>query len=607
MTGLGPHLATSLRYALTATVVGAAMVLVFRCLRRLGRRDETAAGWAFILPWLVGGSVLSLLPMGLSLYLSFTKYGVLSAPRWVGWEHYVHLVTVDPAVRDAAWNTVSFAFWSVGLGIVSSLAAAMLLSLRKPLMGVWRTVYYLPSVIPAVSTALLWRWILEPRAGLINGLLRWARLPAPGWFTDPDWVIPAFVILSLQGACGNNMVIFLARLRGIDASLYEAGMIDGAGAWSRFRHITLPQLSPVILYHVVMGVIGSLQIFTQPMFIRTPGRSGLFYAVYIYRTGWQELRMGYACALSWVLFAVLIALSLAVFRSSRRWVSYEQEDIQASPGSDALRPRGLGAWLWYLAVVVGGMVMLVPILWMVSTSLKSPEDLRAVPPVPLSWPLRWENYARAWSALPFGRFVLNTAFVAGLASAGQVLTSLLVAYGFARFRFRGRGVLFGVLIATLMIPATVMMVPVFLIWRTIGLVGTYDPLVLGALLGGSPLLVFIAHQFFKTLPRELEEAAWLDGASHARTFFQFILPTARPMVLVLGLIAFQTHWNDFLGPLLYLNRLEDYTLTLGVHFFQGSTMGEAPKWHWMMAITVVMSLPTVAIFFITQRAFFRTR
>jgi len=412
--------------------------------------------------------------------------------------------------------------------------------------------------------------------------------------------------MGLQGAFGNNMVIFLARLKGIDVQLHESAALDGAGTWKRFVHITLPQLSPIVFYHVVMGIIGSLQIFTQPMFVETPGRSGLFYAPYVYRTGLQEYRMGYACALSWVLFAALMLITLIVFRSSRRWVSYEQSEHLARTSSPVTTPTGWRRRLWYAVVVAGALVMLVPMLWMVATSLKSSESVQRVPPEVLSFSLNWSNYAEAWTALPvsFTRFLLNTLFVTALAVFAQVFVSTLVAYGFARFRFPGRRILFAVLLSTLMIPGVVMMIPVFLIWKKLGLVGTFDPLVLGSMLGGSALMVFIAHQFFKTLPRELEEAARLDGASHGRIFLQIILPVARGVFLVLVLIAFQTHWNDFLGPLLYLNRLEQYTMTLGLHFFQGYEMGEGPKWNYMMAITTLMAVPTVVIFALTQATFF---
>lgn len=353
-----------------------------------------------------------------------------------------------------------------------------------------------------------------------------------------------------------------------------------------------------------MGIIAALQVFTQPMFVETPGRSGLFYAVYVYRTGWHELRMGYACALSWVLFAALLALTAVIFRSARYWVSYEETDTYVPSRSEVMRPGPLRRAVWFALVAALGVAMIVPVAWMVGTSLKPAGDLMQTPPQLLSWPPQWSNYLDAWRALPFTRFLGNTLFIVVLAVSAEVLTSLLAAYGFARFQFPGRRILFGVLLSTMLIPGAVLMIPVFLIWRSLGLVGQFDPLILPSLFGGGALFVFLAHQFLKTLPRETEEAARIDGATPARIFFSIILPQARPVLFVIALISFQTHWNDFLGPLLYLNDIDRYTMTLGLHFFQGSFMGEAPKWNWMMAMTTLMALPTVVLFLITQRSFF---
>jgi multiple sugar transport system permease protein len=247
-------------------------------------------------------------------------------PEPAGLANYAQIILDDRRFRAALFVSSVYAAASIPLGIAASLATAMLLNMRVRFVGVWRTIYYLPSVLPAVATALVWRWLFVPRGGLVNSCLGALGLPQPGWFHDPRWVIPAFVIMSLQGATGNNMVIFLASLKGVRGELREAAMIDGAGAWSRFRHVTIPQISPVILYQLVMGVIGSLQVFTQPMFVRTPGDSGLFYNVYVYRRAWEELRMGSACALSWILFVIILGLTLVVLRQSRTWVYYEAEE-----------------------------------------------------------------------------------------------------------------------------------------------------------------------------------------------------------------------------------------------------------------------------------------
>ena len=311
------------RFIVVGVVIALCCWGVYRLLRRFRVGDEAASGYALITPWLLGLLIFAAYPILFSLVLSFTRYSVLQPPEFVGLENYRRIFTADPNFRVAMKVTFAFAALSVPLGMVASLLTAMLLNTNVRLVGVWRTIYYMPSVLPAVSTALLWRWLLVPRGGLVNKVLGGLGLPEPGWINDPQWVIPAFVLMSLQGAAGNNMVIFLAALKGVPAQLHEAAHIDGAGWWARFRHVTVPQISPVILYHLIMGIIGSMQVFTQPMFIRTPGRSGLFYSVHIYRTGWEYLQMGYACALAWVLLIVILILTCLVLRGSRSLVYYE--------------------------------------------------------------------------------------------------------------------------------------------------------------------------------------------------------------------------------------------------------------------------------------------
>ncbi|MHC4506149.1 MAG: carbohydrate ABC transporter permease [Planctomycetota bacterium] len=323
--GAAPYLGTLARFV----GVGAALALVcfgvHRIARGLGRTDREATGLALVAPFVIGLVAFTAWPVLCSFYLSFTRYRVLGLPEWAGLSNYAEIILDDRRFRAALFVSSVYAAASIPLGIAASLTTAMLLNTRVRFVGVWRTVYYLPSVLPAVATALVWRWLFVPHGGLVNSALGALSLPQPGWFHDPRWVIPAFVIMSLQGATGNNMVIFLAALKGVRAELHEAAMIDGAGWWSRFRHVTIPQISPVILYQLVMGIIGSLQVFTQPMFVETPGDSGLFYNVYVYGRAWEDLRMGYACALSWILFVIILGLTLAVLRRSRAWVYYEAE------------------------------------------------------------------------------------------------------------------------------------------------------------------------------------------------------------------------------------------------------------------------------------------
>ncbi|HBY97137.1 MAG TPA: sugar ABC transporter ATP-binding protein [Chloroflexi bacterium] len=244
---------------------------------------------------------------------------------------------------------------------------------------------------------------------------------------------------------------------------------------------------------------------------------------------------------------------------------------------------------------------------MLSTSLKTQEALFRYPPQWLPEPTVWRNYITAWQILPFTHMLFNTVFVTVLAMFAEIASAALVAYGFARFRFPGRNVLFMLMLSTMMLPWIVTLIPVFVIWRKLDLVNTYDPLVLGAWFAWGPAYIFLLRQFFLTIPREIEEAAIIDGANTIQILFSVMLPLVKPALLAIAVMSFQGNWNNFKSPLIYLNNpIEKYTMSLGLFFFQGTFNvggGEAPKWHLMMAMTTVMIIPILILFFLAQRYF----
>lgn len=256
----------------------------------------------------------------------------------------------------------------------------------------------------------------------------------------------------------------------------------------------------------------------------------------------------------------------------------------------------------YIVVFVGAVVLMVPFLWMISSSLKPLNQIFAYPPVWIPDPPQWQNYADAWNALPFTQFLLNTLFITLLGVVGSVFTSALVGYGFARYSFWGKDFLFILLLSAMMLPNVVTLIPGFLIWRQFGLINTYDPLVMYALLGGGPFFIFLMRQFMSSIPVELEEAARLDGANTMQIFLRVILPLVRPALLAVAIFSFQGAWNDFLGPLIYLSDMSSYTMTLGTFFFVGGT-NEVPQWHWLMAMSTMIAIPILTIFFLAQRQF----
>lgn len=286
-------------------------------------KKETRLGLLFVSPWLIGFLLLTLYPVIATLYLSFTDYRVLSPPHWIGFDNYRELLTDTDTFWPSLWNTL-FLFLELPLAMILGLAIALLLNQKLRGMAWYRTVFYMPSIVPVVANAMLWLWLLNPEYGLVNAGLRALHLPAPTWLASPEWAKPALILMDLW-AVGGGMIIYLAALQGVPKPLYEAAELDGASHWQRLIHVTLPAISPVIFFNLIMGVIGTFQYFTQT-FIMTkggPDKATLFYALYLYQNAFQYFRMGAACAMAWMLFLLTLAASALVFKTSARWVYYE--------------------------------------------------------------------------------------------------------------------------------------------------------------------------------------------------------------------------------------------------------------------------------------------
>lgn len=301
--------------------------------RRWRRVQDSIPGWLFASPWLIGFIVFTAGPMLASVYLSFTSYDLMQAPKWIGLGNFAQMIQ-DPLVENSLRVTTLFAFISVPTNLLFGLLLALLVNQNIRFVQAWRTIYYLPAIVPSVATAILWRWLMDGKYGLFNYLLKaWFGITGPDWLVSSAWVIPAFIIMSFWGV-GVPMVINLAGLQGIPATLYEAASVDGASAWTKLVYVTLPLLSPIIFFNLVMGVIGSLQSFTI-FFVLTaggPNHASETIMLYLYKNAFQFLKMGYASALAWMLFFYIMILTVLVFRGSSRFVYYESPSGQTGGG-----------------------------------------------------------------------------------------------------------------------------------------------------------------------------------------------------------------------------------------------------------------------------------
>ena len=290
-------------------------------------RRHLRNGLLFALPYLIGATVFMVYPLVMSVYYSLCHYNIITPPVFVGLENYRTLFFQDEVFWTSVYNTLYFTVFSVPLSLILAIVLAVLLNQAVKGLSVFRTIFFLPTIVPMVASAVLWLWVLNPESGLINGMLRqFFGIEGPGWIADVRWSKPSLILMSLW-AVGGPMVIFLAGLADVPQVLYEVADIDGAGPWGKFRNVTIPMLTPTILFNLVMGLIAAFQYFTQ-VYVMTgggPADSTMFYALYLYHNSFVYLKMGYASAMALLLFVIILSATIGVLISSRRWVHYHGE------------------------------------------------------------------------------------------------------------------------------------------------------------------------------------------------------------------------------------------------------------------------------------------
>jgi len=344
-TGEAENLGLTIRYFVTPgiiaiTVIGLAQVVLFVINNRSrmkadltfmpmsrSERRENIKGWLFISPFVIGFLVFTAYPLLSSAFASFTYYDLTSVQQWYGVKNFTDLFTTDEYFFKSLTNTLYYVFFSVPLVIILALLLALLMNTRGPMMGYFRTIYYLPNVLSGVAVYLLWQWILAPAEGngLLNNFLGLFGIKGPAWLLDQNWTKPAMIIMRCW-SIGGTMILLLAALQNVPKDLYEAGELDGAVGFSKFWHITLPMISPTLFFVMVTGFSGAFQVYDSAYIIASdggPGKSLLFYNLYLFNTAFSEMKMGKASAMAWVLFAVIMIFTLIQQTASKKWVYYE--------------------------------------------------------------------------------------------------------------------------------------------------------------------------------------------------------------------------------------------------------------------------------------------
>ena len=301
--------------------------------RALKRRIKiNVVGLLFASPWIIGFLVFGLIPILQSAYYGFTDFNIFTKPNWVGLDNYKDLFS-DPMYIKSIYNTLFMVVVGTPVYIIIGLITAMLLNMNVRGKSFYRTVYYIPSIVPTVASSLLWLWLLNSQYGLIDSVLGELGLFQPNWLTNPLFTKPALILMG-SWSTGTIMIIFLAALQNIPAQLYEVAEIDGANAWDKFWHVTMPGISPIMLYQIILSIIANFQYFTQ-VYIMTgtgsgtytgtlggPDNSMLFYALYIFKTAFSYLKMGKACAMAWILFLIVALVTWLLVKTSKSWVDY---------------------------------------------------------------------------------------------------------------------------------------------------------------------------------------------------------------------------------------------------------------------------------------------
>ena len=286
---------------------------------------RAATGIAFASPWIIGLLVFFVYPIFASMYYSFTDYSALQDPKWVGVQNYVDLFTIDDTFILSIKNTAIYAAMVIPLGTIFAIGLALLLNMKVKFLAYHRTIFYLPVLVPSVALALVWQWVLNPSFGALNALLGMVGIIGPGWYTDMTWAKPSYAIMSLW-TIGNAVIIYLAGLQDVPQDLVDAASVDGANVVQRIRNVTLPMITPVIFFNVIMGLIGASQTFTEAYIITggqgNPANAAMFYVMLLYRNAFVYFHMGVASAQAWILFIIILVMTLILVRSSNAWVYY---------------------------------------------------------------------------------------------------------------------------------------------------------------------------------------------------------------------------------------------------------------------------------------------
>ena len=560
-------------------------------------------GFTFAIPALIFLLCFVLYPVTYNIYLSFTDTSLSAkkAVHFVGLKNFQTMFS-NKLFKKYFWNTCKWTFWSVLGQLVLGLALALLIS--RPMKGATaiRSFLLVPYVVPAVTLALVSKWILNSDYGIVS---YWCQ--QAGWLDARQsflamkgpamWVV---VILNVWRSYPFPMLIYWAALKNIDNELYEAAMVDGSTKWQSFRYITLPQLRGTTAVLVVLRIVWTATYYDLIYMVTGGGPTGstTTLPILIYQASFGSSQLGYAAAIAMVLGVLMLICIIFYIRTGV--VDDKEEGVQTMKVTSFKKQKRQSAIITTVLLIFALLFVGFPLLWMALSSFKPGEELFTIPPqfMPKNWSLEW--YKQAFANENVKNYFLNSLKIAGIVMIIDMIVGTLTAYSLTRFQYAGRKALMIAILASYCIPPIMLMLPLYKIMATVGLTGSHVGVIIGHLTITLPFSVWLLIPFYKKLPKEIDEAALIDGASEWQVFSRIDLPLIVSGVLSTGIMAFIMSWNEFLLSSVLVNKESMKTLTVGISNYISSTHID---WGIIMALGTITTVPVIILFAAVQKYF----
>lgn len=530
-------------------------------------KKDWIAAYILIAPVTLGLLVFYIWPFIQNVWFSFNDVNKFNMSTFVGLANYKEMIG-DKEVWRTFGNTLKYVIVTVPVGLALSTFLAALLNAKIKGKSIYRTLYFLPSVTMSAAVAMVWKWIYNEQMGILNSAIKAVGGTGHNWLTDSKTALFMIMIVGLWMTVGYNMIILLAGMQGINSVYYEAAAIDGASEITQFFKITVPMLTPTVFFVMITSIISGFQVFdtvymmigkASPAFEATQTVVALFY-----RTAFDYGYKGYAAAISILIFAAIMVVTVI-----------------------------------HLILLVGVIVVVFPFAWMILTSFKTSGEAMKIPPT--IFPEKFVTTAYhtiVSSAIPFATVYMNTIITTVVTTLVQIVFCSMAGYAFGRIEFPFKNAIFILVLSVLMVPGQIFLLPQYQIVQKLGLLDTIPALFLPNLF--SAFGTFLLRQFFMSLPKELEEAAIVDGCGRFRIFAQIMLPLIKPGIVAMSIFTIKFAWNDFMWPLIVNTSMNKMTLGPALSTLQGQYTTEYPM---QMAGAVLAVLPLVVMFFIFQKQF----